>query len=195
MFYWACVRIVQFVMFFCFRIKQTGKNNIPKTGGVILAINHKSVFDPIVIGVTSPRRLNFMAKAELFKNKIFGGLIKRLGAFPVHRGSGDVAALKTAFKILDEGGTMLIFPEGGRVKKGERRKAKTGVAMIAHKKCVPVVPVFIDGDYKWMRKITVTYGEPISFEEYRDKKLSGDEVQLIADNVLNEIYNLRQGVI
>ena len=90
---------------------------------------------------------------------------------------------------------MLIFPEGGRVKKGERRKAKTGVAMIAHKKCVPVVPVFIDGDYKWMRKITVTYGEPISFEEYRDKKLSGDEVQLIADNVLNEIYNLRQGVI
>lgn len=190
MFYWVCVRLVQFVMMFCFRIKQIGKENVPKTGGVILAINHKSVLDPIMIGVTSPRRLNFMAKAELFKNKLFGALIRKLGAFPVHRGSGDVAALKTAFKILDDGGSMLIFPEGGRVKNGEKRRAKTGVAMIAHKKCVPVVPVYIDGDYKWMKKITVTYGTPISFEEYRDKKISADEIQALADNVLEEIYNL-----
>lgn len=193
MFYWVCVRIVQFAMLFCFRVKRVGKNNIPKDGGAILAINHKSLFDPIMVGITSPRRLNFMAKAELFKNKLFGGLIKKLGAFPVHRGSGDVAALKTAFKILDADGTMLIFPEGGRVKNGERRKAKTGVAMIAQKKCVPVIPVYIDGNYRWMSKMTVTYGEAISFEEYKDKKLSGDEVQALADNVLEKIYSLAQG--
>lgn len=194
MFYWVCVRIVHFVMLFMFRIKRIGVANIPKEGGVILAINHKSEFDPIMVGITSPRRLNFMAKAELFENKLFGGLIKKLGAFPVHRGSGDVGALKVSFKILKAGGAMLIFPEGGRVKKGEKRKAKSGVAMIAQKMNVPVIPVYIGGDYKWMRKITVTYGEPISFEEYSDKKLSGEEIQALADDVLEKIYSLSQGV-
>ncbi len=193
MFYWVCVRIVQFFMLFVCRVKCVGKENIPKQGGVILAINHKSMFDPIMIGITSTRKLNFMAKAELFKNKLFGALIKKLGAFPVNRGSGDVSALKTAFKILDEDGAMLIFPEGGRVKNGERRRAKTGVIMIAQKKTVPVIPVYIDGDYKWMRKMTVTYGEPVSFEEYKEKKLSAEEVQALADGVLDKIYSLAQG--
>lgn len=190
MFYSICVKVVQFAMLFCFRIKTVGKKNVPKNGGVILAVNHKSVLDPVMIGITAPRKLNFMAKAELFENKFFGALIKKLGAFPIHRGKGDVAALKTAFKILDGEGTMLIFPEGGRVKKGERRKAKTGVAVIAQKKCVPVIPVCIDGDYKWMRKITVTYGEPISFEEYNGEKLSPECLQELADGVLNKIYSL-----
>lgn len=193
MFYRLCVKLVRFAMFFCFRIKTIGQKNIPKEGGVILAVNHKSNFDPVIVGITSPRQLSFMAKAELFENKIFGGLIKKLGAFPIHRGAGDVAALKTAFKILDNEGTMLMFPEGGRIKNGEKHRAKTGVAMIAQKKCAPVVPVFIDGDYKWMGKITVTYGNPISFEEYRNVKLSGEEIQELADGVLNKIYSLGQG--
>ena len=193
MFYWVCVRIVQFCMLFLFRVKCIGKSNVPKNGGAILAINHKSAFDPIMIGMTAPRRLNFMAKAELFKNKFFGALIRKLGAFPVHIGSGDISALKTAFKVLDDDGTLLIFPEGGRVKKGERRRAKTGVITIAQKKTVPVIPVYIDGDYKWMSKITVTYGEPVSFEEYREKKLTAEEVQALADDVLKKIYSLAQG--
>ncbi len=190
MLYSIAVRVVRFVFFFMFRLKITGTENVPKEGGVILAINHKSDFDPMLVAITSPRKLNFMAKAELFKNKLFGGLIKRLGAFPVNRGSGDVGALKVSFKILKDEGAMLIFPEGGRVKNGEKRRAKSGVAMIAQKMCVPVVPVYIGGEYKWMHKVTVTYGEPMSFEEYRDKKLSGDEIQLIADDVLKTIYSL-----
>ena len=193
MLYSFAIALVKFVMFFVFRIKKTGIENVPKEGGVILAINHKSDLDPVMIGITSPRKLNFMAKAELFKNKLFGGLIKRLGAFPVHRNSGDVGALKTSFKILNAGGAMLIFPEGRRVKKGDRRHAKTGVVMIAQKKTVPVIPVYIDGDYKWMKKITVTYGEPVSFEEYKEKKLSAEEVQALADGVLDKIYSLAQG--
>ena len=193
MFYWVCVRLVQLFMLFMFRVKCIGKKNVPKKGGAILAINHKSAFDPLVVGITAPRRLFCMAKAELFKNKLLGALLRKLGAFPVHRGSGDVSAFKTAFKILDDGGAMLIFPEGRRVKKGDRRHAKTGVVMIAQKKTVPVIPVYIDGDYKWMKKITVTYGEPVSFEEYKEKKLSAEEVQALADGVLDKIYSLAQG--
>lgn len=194
MFYCVCLRIVQFFMLFMFRIRSVGKSNIPKTGGAILAINHKSAFDPLVVGITAPRHIFCMAKAELFENKLLGALIRKLGAFPVHRGSGDVSAFKTAFKILDDGGMMLIFPEGRRVKKGDKRRAKTGVVMIAQKKNVPVIPVYIDGDYKWMHKITVTYGEPVSFDEYKEKKLSAEEVQALADGVLDKIYSLAQGV-
>lgn len=190
MFYQFAIILVRIAMLFMFRVKCVGKENVPKKGGVILAINHKSDFDPVIIGITSPRQLSFMAKAELFENRFFGGLISRLGAFPVHRGKGDVSALKASFKILKDDGAMLIFPEGGRVKNGKKSRAKSGVAMIAQKMCVPVIPVYIDGDYKWMHKITVIYGEPISFEEYRDKKLSGDEIQLLADNVLEKIYSL-----
>ncbi len=190
MLYSFAIILVRFVMLFMFRLRKTGTENVPRDGGVILAINHKSDFDPVVVAITAPRKLNFMAKAELFENKFFGGLIKRLGAFPVNRGSGDVGALKVSFKILKSDGAMLIFPEGGRVKKGEKRRAKSGVAMIAQKTNVPVIPVYIGGEYKWMRKVTVTYGEPISFDEYAGKKLSGDEIQSLADTVLDEIYSL-----
>lgn len=190
MLYSFAIILVRFLMLFMFRLKVTGTENVPKNGGVILAINHKSDFDPVVVAITAPRKLNFMAKAELFKNKFFGGLIKRLGAFPVNRGSGDVGALKASFKILKADGAMLIFPEGGRVKNGERRRAKSGVAMIAQKTNVPVIPVYIGGDYKWMKKVTVTYGSPIDFDKYAGKKLTGDEIQSLADNVLSEIYSL-----
>lgn len=188
MFYRVCKGIVRFVMLFIFRIKTEGKENLPKEGGVIFAVNHKSDFDPVVAAICCPRQLNFMAKSELFKNKFFGALIKKLGAFPVHRDSGDVGAFKAALKILRDDKVMLIFPEGGRVKKGQKRRAKPGVAMIAQKAGVPVLPVLIDGDYKWMNKITVKIGKPISFEEYRSRKLSGDEIQELADNILESIY-------
>lgn len=191
MFYRFCVRLLQFFLFFAFRIRCTGRENIIKSGGFILAVNHKSFLDPILAGIACPRQLSFMAKAELFKNKFFGGLISRLGAFPVHRGAGDINALKTAFKILKNDGAMLIFPEGGRVKAGQKKRAKSGVAVIAQKMNVPVIPVHIDGDYKWMRKITVKIGEPISFDEYAGQKLSSEELQALADNVLNKIYDLK----
>lgn len=191
MFYWVCVRLLQFLLLFAFRIKKTGVENIPTEGGAMLAVNHKCLLDPIIAGITCPRRLKFMAKAELFKNKLFGGLIKTLGAFPVHRGSGDVGAIKSALKIINDGNMMLIFPEGGRVKSGQSRRAKPGVALIAQKACVPVIPVHIDGEYKWMSKLTVRYGEPIDFEEYKGQKLSAEEIQNLADGVLEKIYSMR----
>lgn len=185
------VHFMRFVLFFAFRVRRKGIENVPKEGPVILAFNHTSNLDPVVAGITSPRQLNFMAKSELFKNKLFGGLIKRLGAFPVHRGRGDVGAIKTAFKIFENNGVMLIFPEGGRVKPGQRVKAKPGVALIAQRSGVPVVPVHIIGEYKWMHKISVCYGKPIDFCKYKGRKLTGDEIQELADNVLEEIYKCR----
>ncbi len=190
MFYKFCVGLLRFLLFFAFRLRFKGRENIIKEGPFILAVNHISFLDPILAGIACPRNLSFMAKAELFKNKFFGALISKLGAFPVHRGTGDINALKTAFKILKNNGAMLIFPEGGRVKPGQKKRAKSGVAVIAHKMNVPVIPVHIDGQYKWMKKITIKIGEPISFDEYKDKKLTSEELQALAEDVLTKIYEL-----
>lgn len=190
MFYKVCRVIVRFVMLFVFRLKFVGRENVPKEGGVIVAFNHKSNFDPVVAGLSCKRPLCFMAKEELFKNPVFGTLIKALGAFPVRRGKGDIGAIKSSLKILGEGKAMLMFPEGHRIKDGRKVKAKPGVALIAQRAQVPVVPVCISGEYKWMHKITVTYGKPISLEEYYGQKPEQEKIQQLADNVLDEIRAL-----
>ncbi len=161
--------------------------NVPRTGGVIFAFNHTSNWDPVIAGITSKRHIRFMAKEELFKNPIFGAIIKGLGAFPVHRGAGDIGAMRAAFKILGEGSAMLMFPEGRRIKDGRRVKAKPGIVVIAQRAKVPIIPVCIDGKYSWMHKITVTYGKPISLEEYYGKKLEIEKIQQIADGVLDDV--------
>lgn len=182
--------IVRFLMFFVFRVKTEGKDNVPSEGGVIFAVNHRSNFDPVIAAMTCPRRMTFMAKAELFKNPVFGWFLKTVGAFPIHRGKGDISAIKCAFSILKDGKAMLIFPEGTRVRNGKTSKAQPGVAMIAHRTAAPVVPVCISGDYKWLHKITVSYGKPITLEEYAGQKLTGEETQQIADSILSEIKKL-----
>lgn len=190
MLYKIAILVVRIITFFMFPLKAEGTENVPRDGAAIIALNHTSDLDPVMAGITCPRKLTFMAKAELFKNKLFGGLIKRLGAFPVNRGTGDIGAFKTAFGIFKSGGVMLIFPEGGRVKDGQRRRAKPGVAMLATRGRVPVIPVHIKNGYRWMRTVTVVYGKPMDFSEYYGKKLTQEETQALADKVLEEIYAL-----
>jgi 1-acyl-sn-glycerol-3-phosphate acyltransferase len=180
-------------MLFVFRIKRVGYENVPKEGGVILAFNHRSNWDPPIAGLATKRHLTFMAKEELFKNPLFGALIKALGAFPVRRGKGDISAIKGALKILGDGKAMLMFPEGHRIKDGRKVKAKPGVAMIAHRARVPIVPVCIDGKYAWMHKITVTYGKCIYLDELYGEKVEPEKIQEIADGVLDDIRAMAQG--
>ncbi len=181
--------LLRFIMLFVFRLKVIKKSEFPKEGAIIAA-NHASNWDPVLIALTSSRRLSFMAKSELFKNKIFGALIKRLGAFPVHRGKGDIGAVKTALTILKDGRVMIMFPEGKRVKKGEKAEIKPGVAMIATHAKVPVIPVQISGKYHWMSKITITYGEPIYLDEYYGERLSIEKLQEISSSVMNRVYHM-----
>ncbi|MBO5059704.1 MAG: 1-acyl-sn-glycerol-3-phosphate acyltransferase [Clostridia bacterium] len=189
MFYWIVEAVLRFLLLFIFRIKVVGKNNIIE-GGVILAVNHKSNWDPVIVPLTCPRKLSFMAKSELFKNKLFGFLISRLGAFPVHRGKGDIGAIKTALTILKHENIMMMFPEGKRVPENEKADPKPGVAMIATHAKVPVIPVLISGKYRWMGKITVIYGEPIYFDEYYGEKLSVEKLQELSHSIMKSVYSL-----
>lgn len=190
MFYKVVGVLLKFVFLFIFRIKTEGKQNIINEGGAILAVNHKSNWDPVVVALTCPRKLAFMAKSELFKNKLFGGLIKKLGAFPVHRGKGDIGAIKTALTILKQEQVMIMFPEGKRVRGGEKVVPKPGVAMISTHAKVPVIPVLISGKYRWLGKVTVTYGEPIFLDEYYDEKLSVEKLQELTCSIMDNVYSL-----
>lgn len=192
MFYKVCRAIVRFVMLFVFRFEFSGRENIPESGGVIIAYNHRSNWDPIIAGLSSPRQLTFMAKEELFRIPLFAWLIRKLGAFPIRRGKGDVGAVKASLSILKSGKCMLMFPEGHRIKDGKIVKAKAGVAVIAQHAQVKIVPACISGEYKWLHKIKVTYGKPITLEEYYDQRLEQKKLQEIADGVLNTIRELRE---
>lgn len=182
--------LLRFLTLFIFRLKTEGKKNVLPEGGAILAVNHRSWWDALIILMTSPRRLAFMAKSELFKNKLLGSVIRAFGAFPVKRGKGDIGAVKTSLQILNSGNVMMMCPEGTRVKEGEHAEIKPGVAMLATHAKVPVIPVCITGKYRWMHKITVSYGEPIYLDEYYGEKLSIEKLKEISEFIMDRVYSL-----
>lgn len=188
--FYAFVKIVfKFVFLVLFRIKTVGKDRVIE-GGTILAVNHKSNWDPLAIWATCPRQLAYMAKSELFKFKPFGALLKAVGVFPVHRGKGDIGAVKTALSILKQEKPMVIFPEGRRVKEGERCEIKPGVTMLATHAKVPVIPVRICGKYRLFHRITVIYGEPIFLDEYYGEKLTVEKMQSLSESIMQQVYSL-----
>lgn len=192
MFYKFATAVCELFCRIAFKFETEGLENIPTEGAFIMAPNHKSYFDPVVVALKCKRKIRFMAKAELFKNKLFAKIITSLGAFPLQRGKGDIAAVKAAFSILKEGSVLLMFPQGKRIKDGSRGKLKTGVAVIAHKMQVPVLPVYIDGDYKFRHKVKVTYQKPISFHEYYGQKLDEETTNHLAQIVYDGIFGLAE---
>jgi 1-acyl-sn-glycerol-3-phosphate acyltransferase len=177
--------IVAAFLHLCFRIRIEGIEHIPKGQNFVVCSNHKSNLDPPVLGTAMPISLRFMAKEELFKNKLFGALLRALGAFPIRRGKSDVGALRSAVKMIQSGESVGIFPEGGRSKlKGQMRKGKSGAVLIALKAGVDILPVGICGEYKPFSKIIVRIGSPIAMETYRNEKIDGEELQRITDEEL-----------
>ncbi len=161
--YSVVVFLVRIAFAVWYNIKVEGRENIPKKGSFIFASNHRSYADPVLVVICGRGKFSFMAKSELFENKLFGWLIRMLGAFPVERGKGDTAAIDRAITRVKEGTHLLIFPEGTRSKNGKVGKGKTGVALIAAKAEADVIPVGInfEGKLHFRSKIVVRYGKPI----------------------------------
>ena len=154
-----------------YRARAIGAENVPRTGPVILAPNHFSQWDHFFAGVFIRRKVRFMAKSQLFSNPVIKWIFFHGGAFPVRRGHQDEEAFKTAFTILERGGCMLMYPEGGRSRTGGIGEPRPGDGRIALESGVPVVPVAIHGSMgvrRWRKfsfpKVTIQYGEPIVFD-------------------------------
>lgn len=142
------------------RPRAYGLHNVPQEGPYVLCSNHISNVDPVLIACAVPVDLYFMGKAELFFIPVLGWILRKIGVFPVKRGTGDVNAVKRALTILKEGKVLAMFPEGTRVKDDEESPTKSGAAIFAIKGAAPILPVAVRGSMKLFSKNEVIFGEP-----------------------------------
>jgi 1-acyl-sn-glycerol-3-phosphate acyltransferase len=181
-----------------FDLKVYGIKNVPHTGGVLIVSNHQSLLDPPLLGVRLNRTMSYMAKAELFRHKLFSWVIRSLGAFPVRQGAGDVGAIKETVSRLQEGRMLNIFPEGSRTETGEIGPMLSGVALVVRRAGVPIVPAAIVGSYEAWPKgqryfhrhpIRIVYGPPLDV-----KGLKGEQVIARIDHAIRTLFErLRSG--
>ncbi len=170
-------------------------NSIPENMACIVCSNHLSVMDPVFLNVTQTRLLHFMAKKELFKNKLFGALITKLGAFPVSRGNDGGKAIGKAEELLSQGECIGIFIEGTRSKTGKLGRGHIGALVIAKAANVPIVPCCITGKktfIKAFRKTKITYGEPMTPEELGIMTDDSKALRAAAAKIMEKIGELRE---
>ena len=173
-----------------------GLDRLPRNG-VLLCPNHSSNWDPILIALRLPvnYRLHIMAKVDLFKNPILAWILRRLGAFPVSRGSSDIQSVKTAMQAIRSGDNLLIFPEGTTIHNGIGyvdglpAHAKGGVAVIGVRTGATLVPVFVGGPKKPFHRTRIIFGEPYT-PVYTGHHGTSEEMQKIADDILAAAYAL-----
>jgi 1-acyl-sn-glycerol-3-phosphate acyltransferase len=147
-----------------FRVRISGTEHIPAQGAAIIAPNHKSFLDAFFVAIATHRHVRYMAKTELFKGPL-GWLFARLGAFPVRRGEADAEAMRTARLILEQGGLLVIFPEGTRVEDPHALGSPHhGAGRLALQTRAPIVPAAIAGTQKlWLGPIPKPRRVQLSF--------------------------------
>ena len=168
--YWSLRAILVPFFLLYFRMQRIGTEHLPRRGPLLLASNHRSFLDPFVIGTLVRRPVYYMAKRELFRNRLVAWLLNGLGAFPVDRGAGDETAMETARAILARGDCVVLFPEGTRVRPGPLGSPRRGVARLALQSGAPVAPVAVIGTEAvrrgWRirpRKVRIRVGAPLLF--------------------------------
>lgn len=185
------------IKFFCkvashiiYRVKIEGFENIPEEGGAILCPNHLHAFDSVVIGSHINRMTYAMGKEELFKTKFKKEFLLAMGCFPVKRGAGGEEAIKKSIDILNGGDLLVIFPEGTRNGLAKGVKPKKGAALIALKAQVPIIPIGINGTFKFLSKITIKIGKPIDLSKYYGEEHTTEDLQEIINNVMSRVSEL-----
>lgn len=183
-------------------IRYTGRENVPRTGGVLITPNHISDADPTAIGLALPRPCYFMAKEELFQIRLIGPFIRMMHGFPVKRYSADRSALRTAEQLLKQGEAVVIFPEGKLSEDGQIQELLPGVLLIAQRACVPIVPAIIEGTDAMMpygkvvphhahRRICVRFGAPVAVEELTGGEKGGDALKQGAERLRARMLTLQ----
>lgn len=189
-----CFIVRTFIMRLYARYHLYHEERIQDARGCIIAVNHISNFDPPFIGSVVPFEIYYFGKAELFKVRWFGAILKYINVIPVHRGQVTAGSITQASKILTEGHSLLLFPEGTR--RGLR--AKPGVGLLALQLQKDIVPIYIrNSDRLWecftgRCKLTITIGEKIRASSFSEMPKTKESYQAIADLIFNKIQELEQ---
>lgn len=183
-------KLIQIFCIIVFRVKKVGEENIAKEGAYILCANHRSNWDPPILVASTKRKMYVMAKEELFKNNFIRWFAKKCCVFPVKRGKMDLESMKFSLKILKEGQILMIFPEGTRNGMEKNGRAQNGAAFMALKTGVPVIPVGIKGEMKPFHKVTLHYGKPLDFSEYKSNKPEKEVLDKVSKEIMDNIIML-----
>ena len=192
--YWLVRWVCRLFCILFFRFRAYGTNNVPDKGPFVLASNHQSYLDPVFCGVALKRRLHFVARDSLFRNRFFASLIYSLNAIPVRQDRADVSSMKRIIGKLKEGKGVCLYPEATRTSDGRIRAFKPGFGLLCRRGQAAVVPVLLDGAFEcWPRdkkmfsagKVTVRYGKPITAEQV--KKMDNMKLAEVVTNALRRM--------
>ena len=171
--YWFFLRFAEMVAIGLFSLKVIGRENLPKSGGNLLAMNHQSYLDPPIVALASdPRPIHFLARKTLLEWPLLGPCFPRLNVIPIDQERPDSSALKSVIRLVRAGESTIVFPEGARTLDGNFQPAQPGIGLIIAKTLAPVVPLRVFGAFDAMppgRKnirfvpITVCIGQPVVF--------------------------------
>jgi 1-acyl-sn-glycerol-3-phosphate acyltransferase len=201
MLYWIAYVLVYTLARLFLRMRVIGIENVPRDGGAIIAANHMSYLDIPLLGCALKRRADFIGKSELFRNPMVGFLFRRLGGFPIKRGSIDRSALVEAVKRLKAGRLVVFYPEGRRSEDGLLQRAKPGIGMVAVKAQVPIIPVLIEGTGQILPKrswrfrfhpVVIRFGPPLDpskFEDRNQDKLTYTKISQAVMEGIRELTN------
>ncbi len=179
-----------------------GRSFVPREGGLIVASNHISYFDPPFVGTAAVRELHFLAKEELFRPPVFGSLIRAYNSIPIRRGAADLRGLNRAIEVLRAGHALIMFPEGTRMRDGQLHPAKPGVGMLAVNSGARILPCYLSGTDRspaeWITRRTrprVSFGESRTWQELAgaDAGLEPGRAlyQSVGDGAMREIAALK----
>jgi 1-acyl-sn-glycerol-3-phosphate acyltransferase len=209
MFYWVMKHLVAGPLLRAvFRPRLVGRHHIPRTGPVILASNHLSFLDPVILPLVIRRRIAFLAASNYFAGRGFAAWARKrfllaTGMIPIDRsgGAASEASLRAGLAVLSRGAVLGIYPEGSRSRDGKLHRGRTGIARLVLEAGVPVVPVAMIGTDEVLpagrsslipriRRIGITFGAPIDFSGYRERALDHAALRAVTDEIVTAIGRL-----
>ena len=188
---WVLYVVVSKILFF---VRIEGRENIPKGRNCVLMGNHQCILDPLMLALCAPdREIHFMGKKELWNNKLLGWAFTKVHGFPVDRGNMDMGAIRTAMNVLKEGDTLGIFPEGTRSRTGHMLPLLGGASMLALRSRCDVIPVYIDGNYRPFRRMTVRVGKPVEMDDLLALRVTKEACDTLTGRIEAEVAQLSCG--
>lgn len=192
-FYQLAVNVLTVVCKLLFFVRVEGRENIPEGACVIMG-NHRAWIDPFCLAMCArDREIRFMGKKELWGSKVFAWIAKQVRGIPVDRGSVDMASIRMSMTVLKAGHTLGIFPEGTRTRGDGMMPLQGGASLLALRSKCPVVPVYIDGEYKLFRPVVVRVGKPIQMDDLLAGRINKDTCDVLSDRIKAAFAELSGG--